>query len=140
MRGEITVGKLTIYNSNKSSGSIEYDGSAYLVTNKKIKATDFYITSDRRVKSHLQEIDNALDKVKDLKGYTYYLEGVIDRSAGIIAQDVQGVLPEAVNKERDGMLSVSPNALIGLLVNAINEMRDKLDNLESEVRELKQGR
>lgn len=137
--GAIHTGDLSIYDGDRSlRASFTYDsGRNYVTTNARIKASDFYITSDRDMKDNLEAIDSALDKVKQLKGYTYHLKGTIGRSAGIIAQDVQAVLPEAVSRNKEGMLSVSPNAVVALLVNAITELDTKIDNLAQEIRSLK---
>lgn len=97
-----------------------------------IWADDHVATSDIRVKDNLERIDNALDKIAKLTGFTYDQTRLKQRKAGIIAQDVEQVLPEAISKDEEGTLSVSPMAILGLLVNAVNE-------LSKEVKELKNG-
>lgn len=102
-------------------------------------------TSDTRVKKNRLVIEGALDKVDALTGYTYdridmveYDTGV-PRKAGVIAQDVLNVLPEAVivprNYDREAMtgdnLTLHTDALIGLLVNAVKELKAKVDALEA---------
>lgn len=95
-----------------------------------VYASDFVASSDRRIKSGLEVIPNALDKVSKMTGYTYMKKGNdTRRQAGYIAQDLQAVLPEGVF-EYDDVLQVSHSATIGLLLNAVNE-------LSAEVKELK---
>ena len=86
--------------------------------------------SDRRVKDELCVIENALDKVKSLVGYTYRRIDLLKgkdktRYAGLIAQDVQKSLPEAVFSSNE-KLSLDNAAVIGLLVNAINELEERV--------------
>jgi hypothetical protein len=101
---------------------------------------DIVAFSDARYKENLVKIDSALDKVGTLSGYTYdWIESKKKahdrRQAGLIAQEVQKVLPEAVvvDEDNNGDLGLNYNAVIALLVNAVNELRE-------EVRELKRSK
>lgn len=95
-----------------------------------IYAPAFQISSDIRLKSNLEKIDSALDKVSKIVAYTYAKQGVDGRQAGIIAQDVEKVLPEAVHENDDGYKTVDYSALTALLINAINELRGKLNDIK----------
>lgn len=101
------------------SGSLTVTGN--ILSNGNVTAY-----SDRRVKENIQTIDNALDKVMMLSGVTYNLIGDDKRQAGLIAQDVQKVLPEAVIVNANGILSLDYSRVISLLVNAIKELRGEL--------------
>ncbi len=81
---------------------------------------------DRRLKDNIEPIEDALDKVKNLEGSTYNFLTKETRDGGIMAQDLEGVLPEAV-QEVNGVKMVKIDAVIGLLVNAINELRIKVE-------------
>ncbi|EDV2866354.1 hypothetical protein EM69_004104, partial [Salmonella enterica subsp. enterica serovar Typhimurium] len=106
-------------------------------------------TSDIRMKANLQKIDTARDKLKSLVGYTYYKRNKLEEDkdtiysveAGVIAQDVQSVLPEAVYKiepqKEDSMLGVSHAGVNALLVNAVNELSEIVDQQKQEIDELK---
>lgn len=85
--------------------------------------------SDIRLKTDLTKIAGAVEKVKSLTGYTYTRIDSGERHTGLIAQDVQKVMPEAV-METDGNLSVAYGNLMGLLVEAIKELNDRIDQLE----------
>ena len=91
--------------------------------------------SDRRHKSAIVEIDNAVDKVKAISGYTYWKRGSEVREAGVIAQDVLAVLPEAVGGTEEGY-SVKPAALIGLLMKAVKEQQETIDALTARIEAL----
>jgi len=89
--------------------------------------TALMAASDVRLKENIEMIPNALDRVANLKGYTYNYtfddEG--NRSGGVMAQTLEEVLPDAV-REINGIKFVRYDAVIGLLVNAINELHDKI--------------
>lgn len=87
--------------------------------------------SDARLKDDLKVIKGALDKVRTLTGYTYTRVDSGERHTGLIAQDVQAVLPEATSTAADGMLSVAYGNMAGLLVEAIKELADRIERLES---------
>lgn len=101
------------------------------------------IRSDRRAKSDIKVIENALEKVESLSGNTYELHntsGGTTRSAGLIAQEVQEILPEAVtqdNEEDGGMLRLNYNSVIALLVESVKELSAEVKNLKAEIEELK---
>jgi hypothetical protein len=81
--------------------------------------------SDASVKYNIENIDNALDRVLSLKGCTYNMvctDNDDRRYTGLIAQDVNDVIPEAVYTTPDGKLSVAYGNLVGLLVEAIKEL------------------
>lgn len=86
--------------------------------------------SDIRLKTDLTKIVGALDKVDQLTGYTYTRVDSGERQTGLIAQDVEAVLPEAVMQ--GDMLSVNYGNLVGLLVEAIKELRQEVRILKGE--------
>jgi hypothetical protein len=88
--------------------------------------------SDIRRKKDLVKLDNALNKVEQLTGYTYTNKIDNKRYTGLIAQDVQKVLPEAVQTEKiDGHLSLAYGNMAGLFVEAIKELTRKNEILEA---------
>jgi hypothetical protein len=90
--------------------------------------------SDRRLKSDIEPITDALSKVIRLNGYTYMRHGGDGRETGVIAQEVQAVLPEAVSvSENDGMLGVAYGNMVGLLIEAIKELSAEVAVLRSKI-------
>jgi len=81
--------------------------------------------SDERIKEHFEPLESALDKIDKITGKTYKYIGQKDRSAGVIAQDVEKVLPEAV-REVDGVKFVRYDAVIALLVEGMKELRQEM--------------
>ncbi|EGK6074169.1 tail fiber domain-containing protein, partial [Escherichia coli] len=116
---------------------------------------DVYIRSDRRLKVNLEELkDDALEKVNSLKVYTYDKvkslkdRSVIKREVGIIAQDLEEVLPEAVGiqstedpENPEAIKTISNSAVNALIIKAIQEMDAKykaqIEALQKEIAELK---
>lgn len=83
--------------------------------------------SDIKLKENITPIENALDKVKQLKGIIYNLKGdENNKQAGLIAQDVQKVLPEVVLENDNGLLSIDYSRIVSLLVNAVIELDKKV--------------
>jgi len=97
--------------------------------------------SDINYKDNLVKIDNALEKVTKLNGYTFNWKSDGDTSAGIIAQEVEEVLPEIVKEKsiRDGdpRKTVEYNGLVGMLIEAMKEQQEQIEALKSEIDELK---
>lgn len=105
---------------------------------KNVSVNDLQVRSDARLKSNLEPLTDALAKVRSLAGWTYDKkltldsEGVYRRETGLIAQDVQKVLPTAVHvvAEEGDLLTLSSSALIALLVEAVKELSAKVEVLE----------
>lgn len=116
------------------------------------RAVQFTSTSDERAKFWIKPVTGALDKICSLRGVTYSMHTTIQntvRNAGVIAQDVQKVLPEAVSVGETGStldkdcfqvenpLSLDYNALSALYVEAFKEMRGIIEAHRAEIEALK---
>jgi hypothetical protein len=125
-----------------------YNGAAKLETsNTGVTVTgDLNSTSDIRYKKNIEAIDGALDKVKSLKGVTFEWDNdafradentkkpnFTRRATGVIAQDVEKVLPEAVCENEDGMKNVAYGNMVGLLIEAIKEQQTQIDELKAQL-------
>lgn len=91
--------------------------------------------SDARLKENIAVIPDALAKVQTLRGITYDRKDGGGRLTGVIAQEVQAVLPEAVTVAEDEMktLSVTYGNMVGLLIEAIKELKAEVDTLKAKV-------
>ena len=129
----ISIGQAVATNSTVTFGEVRSTGD--------ITA---YYSSDYALKENINPISNALDKVSQLGGYNFdwkdsHLEsrgGVDDMfvkksDVGIIAQEVQKVLPEAVGERADGTLGVRYELLVPLLVESIKELKEEIQSLKS---------
>lgn len=100
--------------------------------------TDVLTNSDARLKTDLQTIPDPVDKVSKLTGYTYTRTDVPSedqhrRFVGLIAQDLQQVLPEAVNQDDQGYLAISYGNLSALLVEAIKDLTTRIARIEDKL-------
>lgn len=138
--GNSQFGFYMINNSRTDNGT---DGNAYLqndgtwVCGGNGNFNDVYIRSDARLKSNFSPITNALEKVKKLSGLIYdkkenFKSTNVHREAGVVAQTLQKVLPEAVSTYKDAngedVLTVSNSAQIALLIEAIKELAEIIEN------------
>ena len=99
--------------------------------------------SDERLKTNMKPLDNALDKVLSLNGFTYNFNSTAkslgystdDAHVGVSAQQVQAVLPEAVAPapKSDEYLTVKYEKLVPLLIEAVKELSDKVSDLEKQI-------
>ena len=84
--------------------------------------------SDERLKENVQTIEGALDKVAQMRGVTYNYKSELNdgqRGTGVIAQEIQQVMPEVV--EEGEYLSVAYGNLVGVLIEAVKELKAELD-------------
>lgn len=97
-----------------------------------IFAPYFQATSDRRLKSDLKLIDEPLNKIDSITGYTYIKRGC----DSVIAQDVEKVLPEAVMDNDEGYKTVDYGAVTTLLLDAVKQLKSQVAELTARVEEL----
>ena len=98
------------------------------------------VISDRRLKYVGKESTTGLDKVRQLKvfNFTYKKDTTKTPHVGVIAQDLQKVFPNAVQKGKDGFLTIRMEDMFYAVINAIKELDAKITALQKENQELKQ--
>jgi len=158
MGAEPVYGGIRMYNNslNVATGILFSVGNG----DSNVRATNDIIAyaSDRRLKHSILPIENALSKVNSLTGMTYQWNDVgskhgwdpdtVTREAGVFAQDVQAVLPEAVrlapfddemgvSKSGENFLTVKYEKLVPLLIEAIKEQQTQIEDQALEIRNLK---
>ena len=95
-------------------------------------------TSDRRLKDNIKPIENSLSKVESLSGNTFtWKEEALHsgEDVGVIAQEVQEVLPTSVTERDDGTLAVNYEKLVPLLIEAVKELSSEVKELKSKLGE-----
>lgn len=136
------VGKLQVWSTTSTSGSYPFtiynpsgvdllyirgDGYAY------IAASAWAYGSDKRIKENIDYIETGLDKILALKPAKFdYIDGLKD-NIGWIAQDVQEVIPEAVNtiSETNDQLTLKSDFIVPYLVKAVQELEARIKELEA---------
>ncbi|HAN8373775.1 tail fiber domain-containing protein [Escherichia coli] len=144
------IARLSIHDTN-----FDFNAAGDFTAGRNGSFNDVYIRSDSRLKINKEELqDGALEKVNSLKVYTYDKvkslsdDTVIKREVGIIAQDLEKVLPEAVGiqstedpEHPEAIKTISNSAVNALIIKAMQEMdakyQAKIDALTKELAELK---
>ena len=99
-----------------------------------VKATDFNTTSDKNLKDNIKTIENPLSKVLSIRGVNFEWKDSNKASAGVIAQEVEKVLPELVTGQNTK--TVNYNGLIGLLIETVKEQQKQIDTLNEKISKL----
>lgn len=101
-------------------------------------ALDFNSTSDVNLKKDVKVIDNPVEKVSQLNGVSFNWTDTGQSSAGVIAQDVEKVMPEIIRNNPTGYKSLNYNGLIGLLIEAVKEQNETIKSLEQKINTLEE--
>ena len=145
--------------SNTMYGDLKIDGGSLGVnvnansTDGRIDASNDVVafsSSDIRFKENILPIQNALFKIQQLRGIEFdwkqlteeekkTLHGNEGHDVGVIAQEVEKVLPEVVQTRKTGYKAVKYEKIIPLLIEGIKEQQEQIDELKKEVEELKNG-
>ena len=123
------------------TGSFNVEATGGFISNHEIEAPSFYATSDVRFKKNILPITSALDKVSMLQGVTYtYINSETPR-IGLIAQEVEKVVPEVVrtSKGEEDYKSVEYGNLTSILIEAVKELRSQNKLLQQEIASLKEA-
>ena len=97
-----------------------------------VTATDFNTSSDLNLKENIHVIENPLSKVLSISGVTFNWKDGGSESAGVIAQEIEEVLPQLVKNSDDGK-TVNYNGLIGLLVEAVKDLTREVEELKGSI-------
>ena len=107
-----------------------------------------YSSSDRRWKENIKPIDNALNKILKIGGYTFDWKELSEEERktqhgneghdiGVIAQEVEEVLPEVVTTRENGFKGVKYDKMVALLIEGMKEQQSQIEELKSEISKLK---
>lgn len=122
------------YDSNNTAYYLDASstGTSLNVAGSIVAAGNVTAYSDIRIKDNIETIPSALDKLDHIRGVTYTRTDLDDkeqRYAGVIAQEIEAVLPEAV-RDLGNIKAVDYNATIALLIEAVKELSLKVKTLE----------
>lgn len=90
-------------------------------------------SSDRRLKKNISTIDTGLQKINALRGVNYQLRRDDTQHVGLIAQEVEKIVPEVVSDNSDGMKSINYGALVGVLIEAVKELSQEVEYLKDKL-------
>jgi hypothetical protein len=120
----------TTTSGNLSAIEVSSTKLFYNPSSGKLNATSFNTLSDVRTKKNIQTIDDALNKVSSLRGVYFDWEDSGEKSTGVIAQEIEKILPEVVSTSKDGQKSVAYGNIVGLLIEAIKDLQKDINNLK----------
>lgn len=126
-----------VKNAGLSVNALAVFGNSAMTGN--VTAAGFFHSSDARLKTDVQTVA-GLDLISQLRGVSFAWQKDGSRSVGVIAQEVEQVLPSAVHTDADGMKSVEYDQLIGVLIQAVKEQQKEIDTLKDDIEILKANR
>ena len=118
-----------------SSGSVSVNGN--VIANGDVVA---FNSSDARLKINIKPIENALANIDLINGYTFTWNNKDDNTprkgedVGIIAQEIQQILPQVVIEKDNGYLGVDYQKIIPYLISCIKELKSEIQHLKNEIR------
>ena len=99
-----------------------------------------FSTSDKRLKENFVKISNPLDKIKQISGYEFDWKeelkqehGFEGHDIGVIAQEIESILPEIVITKFNGYKGVKYEKILQLLIEAIKELQEEIEHLKSRI-------
>jgi hypothetical protein len=116
---------------NLVSSRVSTTKLSYQPSTGTVSATNFNSTSDVRYKENIVKIENATDTVNLLNGVSFDWKETGTKSYGVIAQEIEKVLPELVGVSGEGK-SVNYLGIIAFLINSIKELDERVKKLEKE--------
>jgi hypothetical protein len=123
--------------ANTTSGTLStvFTSSANYTYNPStgtLSAVIFTSLSDRSVKDNIQVVPNALDTIKQLEGVSFNWKQNGNKSYGVIAQDIEQVLPDVVQTNDEGLKTVDYQALSAFLIESIKQLSSEIEELKKQ--------
>lgn len=108
-----------------------------LMVSGSIKASGTVVQgSDSRLKEDIYPIDNALSRIENIDGVYFTYKDSGEKSIGVIAQDIQKILPEVVSEDNNGYLGVNYSGIVPVLIEAVREQNSIIKDLEDRISDL----
>ena len=137
---------VVISGSTTITGSLGVGTTGSAVVGRIDAANDVvaFSTSDENLKKNIKPIKNAIEKIEQIGGYTFdwkkdkkNIHGFSGKDVGVIAQEIEAVLPEVVVTRENGYKAVRYEKIIPLLIEAIKEQQNKINELENLLKQSK---
>ena len=130
--GDTMVGSLNLPSNglNVGSGQLQVTGGNVTTSGQFTATNNVTAYSDERLKENIEPIANALAKVNAMRGVTFNTKKDGAPGVGFIAQEIQPYIPQAVYEDYAGYLHVAYGNITALLVNAVNELTERVAELE----------
>lgn len=131
--GDTMTGTLNLASNglNVGSGQLQVTGGNVTTSGQFTAGNNVTAYSDERLKENIRPIRDALNRVNAMRGVTFNTKKDGAPGVGFIAQEIQPLIPEAVYEDYAGYLHVAYGNITALLVNAINELTERVEKLEN---------
>lgn len=103
-----------------------------LVVTQEVYSSNFRTTSDKRLKSEIIPISNALNTLKKVISYEYIKNGKQD--AGFIAQEIKKIIPYSVEKDRKGYYTLNTLPILAYIHKALLELEERVSLIEKKLK------
>jgi len=124
------VGTATFSNTVSVVGALSVANN---ITATLVTATDFNSTSDNRLKENIETIENPNDVISQLRGVSFNWKNNGAPSYGVIAQELQQIVPDLVHENQSGDLTVQYMGLIAFLIESNKKLLDRIIDLETKL-------
>jgi hypothetical protein len=126
---------LFLHYSTPQHSGVSYGSNDTVFKQNVVSTGDVTAYSDVNFKTNINTIGNALNKVNALRGVSYNrIDTETDKlKIGVIAQEIEEILPEVVSTDKDGVKSVAYGNIVGLLIEAIKEQQVQIDELKKQL-------
>jgi hypothetical protein len=123
------LGLSTAASGSWTNAYVDTTNLFYTSSNNTLYVTNYNTSSDANLKDNIITIPNPVDTINKLRGVSFTWKKTGEKSYGVIAQELQEILPELVSAA-GGHKSVNYNALIGFLIETVKELSDRVTELE----------
>jgi len=117
--------------ANVTTANIATINGNVAVFSNTVTALDFNSTSDILLKDNIQPIANPLEIINKLAGIEFTWKGTENKSFGLSAQSVEGILPDIVKTRQDGYKGINYNNLIAFLIEAVKDLSGQVQSLKN---------
>jgi hypothetical protein len=108
-------------------------GSDKVTVNGDVSATNFNTTSDATLKTNVETLSGSLDAVMSMRGVSFDWIESGKSEVGVIAQEVEEVIPDLVNTNEQGIKSVKYGNMVAVLIEAIKDQQKQIDELKAQL-------
>ena len=108
-------------------------GGGDMTVSSSVTSPNFNTTSDATLKTNVETLTGSLDAVKAMRGVTYDWIESGNSDVGVIAQEIEEVIPDLVNTNDEGIKSVKYGNIVAVLIEAIKEQQAQIDELKAQL-------
>ena len=116
-----------------SSDEIQISFTDSITVANTVNAQDINSKSDMRLKENIEPLHNGIETIKAINPVAFTWKNGSGAAYGVIAQEIENVIPAIVNENDEGIKSVSYTQIIAFLIKAVQEQQEQIDQLKSQL-------